>query len=48
MGISEWSYSNDFNPVLRQRMEHVDLAKRFRELSIEVELGFTPEQAAAR
>jgi NADPH-dependent glutamate synthase beta subunit-like oxidoreductase/ferredoxin len=46
MGISEWSYSNDFNPVLRQRMKHVDLAKRFRELSIEVELGFTPEQAA--
>ncbi len=46
MGISEWSYSNDFNPVLRQKMKHVDLAKRFRELSVEVELGFTPEQAA--
>ena len=46
MGISEWSYSNDFNPVNRQKMKHVDLAKRFRELSVEVELGFTPEQAA--
>src|SRR5207237_5618308 len=46
MGISEWSYSNDFNPVLRQKMKHVDLAKRFREMAVEVELGFTPEQAA--
>jgi len=46
MGISEWSYSNDFNPVLRQKMNHVDLAKRFRELSVEVELGFTAEQTA--
>lgn len=45
MGLSEWSYSNDFNPVMRQKMKHVDLAKRFRELSTEVELGFTPEQA---
>jgi ferredoxin len=27
-------------------MKHVDLKKRFEELSVEVELGFTPEQAA--
>ena len=27
--MSEWSYSNDFNPVLRQKMKHVDLVKRF-------------------
>ena len=46
MGLSEWSYSNDFNPAHRQKMTHVDLAKRFRELSVEVELGFTPEQTA--
>jgi ferredoxin len=46
MGLSEWSYSNDFNPALRQKMKHVDLAKRFRELSVEVELGFSPEQTA--
>jgi len=45
MGISEWSYSNDFNPVLRQKMKHIDLTERFRNLSVEVELGFTPEQA---
>ena len=29
VGISEWSYSNDFNPVLRQKMKHVDLASAF-------------------
>jgi ferredoxin len=46
MGLSEWSYSNDFNPVLRQKMNHVDLAKRFKLLSVEVELGFTAEQTA--
>jgi ferredoxin len=46
MGLSEWSYSNDFNPVHRQKMKHADLAKRFRELSLEVELGFSPEQTA--
>jgi ferredoxin len=44
MGISEWSYSNDFNPVHRQKMKHVDLEKRFKELSVEVELGFSTEQ----
>jgi NADPH-dependent glutamate synthase beta subunit-like oxidoreductase/ferredoxin len=46
MGLSEWSYSNDFNPVHRQKMNHVDLKKRFSELSIEVELGFDAEQTA--
>ena len=46
MGMSEWSYSNDFDPESRQKMKHVDLAKRFKELSVEVELGFTPEQTA--
>ncbi len=46
MGLSEWSYSNDFNPVHRQKMSHVDLQKRFSELSIEVELGFNAEQTA--
>lgn len=46
MGLSEWSYSNDYNPAHRQKMEHVDLERRFRELSIEVELGFSPEQTA--
>jgi formate dehydrogenase beta subunit len=46
MGIHEWSYSNDYHPVQRQKMTHVELTERFRQLSIEVELGFTPEQTA--
>ena len=46
MGISEWSYHNDYNPVARQKMKHVDLKTRFDELSREVELGFDAEQTA--
>jgi formate dehydrogenase (NADP+) beta subunit len=46
MGISEWSYHNDYNPAQRQKMKHVDLARRFQQLNIEVELGFDPEQTA--
>ena len=46
MGIHEWSYSNDYNPSARRLMPHVDLKERFKKLDIEVELGFTAEQAA--
>jgi formate dehydrogenase beta subunit len=46
MGLSEWSYHNDYNPASRQKMTHVDLASRFKQLNIEVELGFDPEQTA--
>jgi NADPH-dependent glutamate synthase beta subunit-like oxidoreductase len=46
MGMHEWSYANDYNPVERRLMPHVNLKERFRKLNIEVELGFTPEQAA--
>ena len=46
MGLSEWSYHNDYNPAKRQKMTHVDLVKRFQQLNIEVELGFDPEQTA--
>ncbi len=46
MGLSEWSYHNDYNPASRQKMSHVDLASRFKTLDIEVELGFDPEQTA--
>jgi formate dehydrogenase beta subunit len=47
MGIHEWSYKNDYNPVERRLMPHVNLRERFKKLNIEVELGFTAEQAAA-
>jgi formate dehydrogenase beta subunit len=46
MGISEWSYHNDYNPAQRQKMQHVDLTRRFEQLNIEVELGFNAEQTA--
>ena len=46
MGMSEWSYHNDYNPATRQKMVHIDLAERFRQLDIEVELGFDAEQTA--
>ncbi len=46
MGLSEWSYHNDYNPAKRQKMEHVDLKRRFEDLHVEVELGFTAEQTA--
>jgi NADPH-dependent glutamate synthase beta subunit-like oxidoreductase len=45
MGMHEWSYSNDFDPAARRRMEHVELSQRFKDLTTEVELGFTAEQA---
>ncbi len=47
MGIHEWAYKNDYNPVERRLMPHVSLKERFRKLNIEVELGFTAEQAEA-
>jgi NADPH-dependent glutamate synthase beta subunit-like oxidoreductase len=44
MGMHEWSYSNDYTPVERRLMPHVSLKERFKNLNIEVELGFTAEQ----
>ena len=45
MGIHEWSFSNDYDSAERRIMPHVDLRERFKKLDIEVELGFTAEQA---
>jgi len=47
MGLHEWAYSNDYNPVGRQKMVHVELPVRFSNMTIEVEKGFTAEQTAA-
>ncbi|MBT8136212.1 MAG: FAD-dependent oxidoreductase [Gammaproteobacteria bacterium] len=44
MSIHEWSYSNDFDPAERRLMPHVSLKERFKNLDIEVELGFSYEQ----
>jgi formate dehydrogenase beta subunit len=46
LGLHAWRYSNDYDPSQRARMVHVPLEQRFRELSIEVEQGFTIEQTA--
>jgi formate dehydrogenase (NADP+) beta subunit len=46
MGLTEWSYHNDYNPFSRQKMSHVDLTRRFEQLNLEVELGFSAEQTA--
>ncbi len=47
MGMHEWSFSNDYNPAARRLMPHVDLKERFKNIDIEVELGFTAEQTLA-
>ena len=44
MGLSQWSYANDYNPAGRQKMDHAELTRRFAKLDLEVELGFTVEQ----
>jgi len=46
MGLHEWAYKNDYNPVGRQKMSHVELQKRLEKLGTEVELGFSAEQTA--
>jgi NADPH-dependent glutamate synthase beta subunit-like oxidoreductase len=46
LGMQSWSYNNDYNPSPRAEMQHEELVKRFSDVSVEVELGFTPEQAA--
>ncbi len=45
MGMHEWSFSNDYDDASRRLMPHVDLKERFKQIDIEVELGFTAEQA---
>ena len=45
-GMHSWSYSNDYDPAQRAKMTHAALTERFETLSLEVELGFSPEQTA--
>ena len=46
MGMHEWSYANDYSSSERRLVPHVSLKERFKKINIEVELGFTAEQAA--
>ncbi len=45
MGMHEWSFSNAYDPTERRLVPQVGLKERFKKLDIEVELGFTAEQA---
>ena len=47
MGLHEWAFSNDFDGATRTLMPHVSLQERFKKLNMEVELGFSLEQALA-
>ena len=46
MGMHEWSYKNEYSAVERRLVPHVGLVERFKKINVEVELGFTAEQAA--
>jgi ferredoxin len=46
MGMHEWAYKNDYATLERRLVPHVSLKERFKKINIEVELGFTAEQAA--
>ena len=45
MGLHEWAYSNNYSTAARQKMKHVEMPLRFTKMNIEVESGFTEEQA---
>ncbi|MDH3399911.1 MAG: FAD-dependent oxidoreductase [Chromatiales bacterium] len=47
MGPYEWNFSNRFDGSERRIVPSVDLVNRFKNLDVEVELGFTAEQVAA-
>ena len=46
MGLHEWSYANDYDPVHRTEMRYVELAKRLSSISVEAELGYDLKESA--
>jgi len=44
MGLHEWSYSNDYDYDNRFEVPTVPMDSRFKDINIEVELGFEPGQ----
>jgi len=46
MGIHEWRYSNDYDPVERTEMRYVELEKRLADMKVEAELGFDLRETA--
>ena len=45
MGVHEWSYDNQYDPNKRHAVPHADLKEALRDISLEVELGFSEELA---
>ncbi|MCC6930486.1 MAG: FAD-dependent oxidoreductase [Gemmatimonadaceae bacterium] len=46
LGMHAWAYENEYETAKRQKMQHEELTRRFSDIDVEVELGFTAEQAA--
>ncbi|MCC6241468.1 MAG: FAD-dependent oxidoreductase [Gemmatimonadaceae bacterium] len=46
VGMHSWAYANDYDTSKRAKMQHEELVKRFSDIDVEVELGFTAEQTA--
>ena len=46
MGMHEWRYSNDYDPVQRTEMRYVELEKRLADMKVEAELGFDLQETA--
>jgi len=46
VGMHSWAYANDYDTSTRAKMQHEELVKRFSDIDVEVELGFTAEQTA--
>ncbi len=44
MGLHEWRYSNDYDPVDRTPMRYEELKKRLANMKVEAELGFDLDQ----
>ncbi len=44
MGLHEWRYSNDYDPVDRTEMRYEQLRKRLADIKVEAELGFDLEE----
>ena len=44
MGLHEWRYSNDYDPVDRTPMRYEELKKRLADMKVEAELGFDLDQ----
>ena len=46
MGIHEWRYSNDYDPVHRTPMRYEELERRLADIKVEAELGYDVVQTA--